>query len=107
VLAAPVVTELTKAATLLGDPRVYTGFRLDTLRKAVPGGSGAFGIEMAGLVAGWRGADTTRTSRAVVLRLPNEGISPDALYFFSTQAPRELRPRLRLVYAPRINFALP
>jgi hypothetical protein len=107
VLAAPVVTELTKAATLLGDPRVYTAFRLDTLRKAVPADSGAFGIELAGLVAGWRGADTTRTTRAIVLRLPNEGISPDALYFFSTRAAPEVRPRLRLVYAPRINFALP
>jgi hypothetical protein len=108
VLAAPTVTQLTKAATLLADPTLYfLAFRLDTLRKVVPGDSGTFPIEIAGPVAAWRAADTTRTSRAIVLRLPNEGISPDAVYFFSTRAAREVRPRLRLVYAPRVNFALP
>jgi hypothetical protein len=104
VIAAPVVTELTKAATFLGVPR---DFGLDTLLKAVPADSGVFAVEVANLIAVWRQNNTPRTVRAIVLRLPNEGLSPDALYFFSTAAAPDLRPRLRLVYAPRVNFGLP
>jgi hypothetical protein len=104
VLASPLLTDLGKAASLLGDP---VPFRLDTLIKTIPAHGGPLSVEMAGLLDRWRQADTTRTSRAVVLRLPGEGVSQDELYFYSTEAAPELRPRLRLVYAPTVGFGLP
>ncbi len=62
---------------------------------------------LAHLLEAWRLNDTTRISRALVLRLPEESVAPDELYFYSTEAARDLRPRLRIVYAPRVGIGLP
>jgi hypothetical protein len=103
VVASDVITDLQKAATLLGAP---TSFRLDSLRTA-PDDSGKVEIEVIALVQVWRLADPAAASRALVLRLPTEGTGQNELYFFSTEAAAALRPRLRIVYVPRVGFGLP
>lgn len=106
VLASELVTDLHQAATLLGPIGTSPPFRLDSLRTA-PDDSGAVSIELVGLIAVWRLYQPERSSRAMVLRLPSEGVGQDELYFYSTEAAEALRPRLRIVYAPRIGLGLP
>lgn len=103
VVASPAVTDLQKAASLLAAP---TSFRLDSLRTA-PRDSGKIEIEIVGLVQVWRATEPEAASRALVLRLPTEGTGQNELYFFSTEAAEALRPRLRIVYVPRVGFGLP
>jgi hypothetical protein len=103
VVASEAVTDLQKAATLLGAP---TSFRLDSLRVP-PDDSGKVEIEVIGLLQVWRLTDPAAASRAIVLRLPTEGTGQNELFFFSTEAAAALRPRLRIVYVPRVGFGLP
>jgi hypothetical protein len=103
VVASELVTDLHRAATLLGGANV---FRLDSLRTA-PDDSGNVSIEVVGLLNVWRQFQPAQSMRALVLRLPTEGVGPDELYFYSTEAAAELRPRLRIVYVPRIGIGLP
>jgi hypothetical protein len=103
VTASPIVTDLQRAANLLAAP---TLFRVDSLRTA-PDDSGMVEIEVVGLVQVWRSTDPEASSRAMVLRLPTEGSGQNELYFYSTEAAESLRPRLRIVYVPRVGFGLP
>jgi hypothetical protein len=103
VVASEVITDLQKAATILAGP---TTFRLDSLRTA-PDDTGKVEIEVIGLVQVWRLTDPAAASRAIVLRLPTEGTGQNELYFFSTEAAAALRPRLRIVYVPRVGIGLP
>lgn len=103
VVASELVTDLQKAATLLGGG---TPFRLDSLRTA-PNDSGDVSIEVVGLLNVWRQTQPQQSIRALVLRLPTEGVGPDELYFYSVEAAAALRPRLRIVYAPRLGIGLP
>ena len=103
VVASEVVADLRKAATLLGSPSL---FRLDSLRTT-PVDSGEVGVEVVGLLNVWRTTQPERASRALVLRLPSEGVGPDELYFYSVEAAAGLRPRLRIVYVPRLGVGLP
>jgi hypothetical protein len=103
VVASEAITDLQKAATLLAAP---TTFRLDSLRTA-PDDTGKVEIEVIGLVQLWRLTDPAAASRAIVLRLPTEGTGQNELYFFSTEAAAALRPRLRIVYVPRVGIGLP
>ncbi|MFN2566935.1 MAG: hypothetical protein ABR499_18205 [Gemmatimonadaceae bacterium] len=103
VVASELVTDLQRAADLLGGS---AAFRLDSLRTA-PDDSGAVLLEVGGLIQVWRATQPERSSRALVLRLPTEGAGLDELYFFSTEAAATLKPRLRIVYVPRVGFGLP
>ena len=103
VVTTEAITDLRKAATLLAPA---TTFRLDSLRTA-PDDSGKVEIEVIGLVQAWRITDPAAASRALVLRLPTEGTGQNELYFFSTEAAAALRPRLRIVYVPRVGIGLP
>jgi hypothetical protein len=100
------VTDIGRAAALLY--RLRPEFRLDSLRL-VPDDSGAVEIELAGSIQVWRLVQAGLANRALVLRVPPvaEGVNQDELYFFSSEAAEALRPRLRVVYAPRIAFGLP
>jgi hypothetical protein len=88
--------------------RLQPEFRLDSLRLA-PDDSGGVEIELVGSIQVWRLAQAGLPSRALVLRVPPvaEGVDQDELFFFSSEAAEDLRPRLRIVYAPRIAFGLP
>jgi hypothetical protein len=103
VVASDLVTDLHQAANLLGG---LVGFRLDSLRR-MPSDSGDVSLEVIGLIQVWRLVDAEQSSRALVLRLPTEGTYQDELYFYSTEAAAALRPRLRIVYVPRVGFGLP
>ena len=103
VVASELLTNLQQAANLLGG---IVGFGLDSLRTA-PRDSGEVSIEVIGLIQVWRLFDAEQSTRALVLRLPSEGVYQDELYFSSTEAAAALRPRLRLVYVPRVGFGLP
>jgi hypothetical protein len=100
------VTDVGRAAALLY--RLRPEFRLDSLRLA-PDDSGDVEIELAGSIQVWRLVQAGLPSRALVLRIPPvaEGVNADEFYFFSSEAAEALRPRLRIVYAPRIGFGLP
>jgi len=111
VAASERVTDLTQAADLLARifaPLLRPLFRLDSLRTA-PDDSGAVTIEVVGLLSVWRQTEAQQTARALVLRIPPgvEGVGPDELYFYSMEAAPELRPRLRIVYVPRLGIGLP
>jgi hypothetical protein len=103
VVASELVTDLHKAANLLG---AVNALRLDSLRTA-PQDSGDVSIEVVGVLQAWRATKPERAMRAMVLRLPTEGVAPNELYFFSTEAEEALRPRLRIVYGPRVGIGLP
>jgi hypothetical protein len=111
VAASERVTDIRAAAGILVpifNPAFRELFPLDSLRTA-PDDSGTVEIEVVGAVQTWRSFLPAQASRALVLRMPpvSEGAAQDELYFFSTRAAEELRPRLRIVYVPRIGFALP
>lgn len=88
-------------------------FAVGTERAAVPvlrltpAGSGQHTVEMAALIAAWTGLAKKDIPRALVLRLEDEGQVGGMILFHSTEAAAELRPRLRLTYAPRLEFGLP
>jgi hypothetical protein len=103
VIASELVTELQKAATFIAP---VTAFRVDSLRTA-PDDSGDVSLEVVGLLQVWSLTEPERSSRALVLRLPSEGVGQDELYFYSMEAAEALRPRLRIVYVPRLGFGLP
>jgi hypothetical protein len=103
VLAGAAVTDLFTAAQFLGAP---VNFPVDTLRL-VPRDSGLRSLEIINVVRAWRFVGTARTPRALVLRVPEEGLRAGEVNFFSIDAPEAVRPRLRLTYVPRRGFGLP
>lgn len=103
VVAAPFV-EAGKAALLLADPRSVI---LPSL-ALVPADSGVRRFEIVNALRRWRFEDSTLTQRAIVLQSSGEGVLPQIVYFFSSEAPvHSLRPQLRLSYVPRSSSGLP
>ena len=72
----------------------------------VPEGSGPVTVDIAPLVAAWSFISADTVPRALVLRALQEGAGPTVL-FPSREAAPDLRPRLRLTYAPSLEFGLP
>jgi len=99
-LGTQTVTDLRRMFTLLSAPAG------DTLR-IVAADSGQRSMELAGLIAAWRNAGTEGQVRAIILRVPTEGLLPAEVRFFSREAPEALRPRLRLIYVPRTTIGQP
>lgn len=103
VLASPRL-EPGKAALLLSEPG-QLGL-VPTRRR--PLDEGLVAIDMAQLVRQWRSLDTLRVQRALVLQAGEEGLAPQELHFYSSEAPDpDVRPRLRITYIPRSPFGLP
>jgi hypothetical protein len=103
VIAGPSVTDVYTASQFLGSP---LNFPVDTLRL-IPRDSGLKSLELVRIVRAWRIVGTTRTPRAIVLRVPQEGLRAGEVNFFSVDGPVAVRPRLRLTYVPRRGFGLP
>lgn len=79
---------------------------LDTARL-VPGDSGLRVLNVLRLVRTWPTLPTT-VPRALAFRIAIEGGQPAELRFFSSKATTAaLRPRLRITYQPRTEFAIP
>lgn len=79
--------------------------RVDTARL-VPGDSGVRTINVLALARTWPSLPIS-VPRALAFRISLEGAQPAELRFFSSEAPAGLRPRLRITYLPRAEFALP
>lgn len=97
-----VVTDLYLAAALSASGQLAG---VDSVRF-VPSDSGPRSINIVNAVRGWSVQDTS-ISRFIALRLNGEGFSGSSLQFFDLTAAPDLRPRLRITYLPRTEFALP
>lgn len=93
-----------KAALLLSEPGQLG---LIPVRRR-PIDDGLVSLDMAQVVRQWRSLDTLRVQRALVLQAGEEGLAPQELHFYSTEAADPaVRPRLRITYIPRSPFGLP
>ncbi len=78
---------------------------VDSLRL-VPMDSGERSFNIVNVVRAWASQDSSIT-RFIALRLNGEGFSGARLQFHDRTAAPALRPRLRITYLPRSEFALP
>lgn len=102
VVAESIITDLRRASDLSAPG---SSFGVDSLRLS-PADSGQRSIGIVNLVRVWRGLPST-TQRALVLRSLLEGSQAGAIRFSSSEAAAALRPKLRISYIPRTEFALP
>ncbi|MGH7711518.1 MAG: hypothetical protein ACREOG_09540 [Gemmatimonadaceae bacterium] len=102
VTASDAVTDVRRAAELITPP----GFNFDSLTLA-SSDSGQRRIEIVNALLRWAFFTEQKAQRAVVLTASLEGALPGEVLFYSTEAPAALRPRLRVSYSPRTNFAVP
>ncbi|WP_411279924.1 hypothetical protein [Gemmatimonas sp.] len=72
----------------------------------VPSAAGVRAVNILALARTWRTLPTN-VPRAIAFRIGLEGAQPAELRFYSSKAPAALRPRLRITYLPRSEFALP
>ncbi len=105
VLASPLVTDLRRAATILGS----TGVGIYDSLMVAPGDTGVKAIEMYGLVRLWgnQASLLAPPTRSIVLRSEWESISAGEVRFYGTNAPLALRPTMRITYIPRVTFGVP
>ncbi|MBA3891852.1 MAG: hypothetical protein H0X64_15120 [Gemmatimonadaceae bacterium] len=108
VLASETITNLRQAVQFSsrtfgvgGEPASIPVLRL------VPADSGTQTIEMAALIQAWSFSPASEMPRALVLRAEYVGRVGGTVLFYSREAPASVRPRLRLTYAPRLEFGLP
>ena len=103
ILASPAISE---PRTLLRFVSSAGILGLDSLRMA-PGDSGVRSFEIVGLVRTWRNQPGTVSPRALGLLSGAEAQLPAEIDFFSTKAPPEVRPRLRITYVPQTSYGVP
>lgn len=102
VTASETVTDVGRAAELV----TPAGFSFDSL-TLVSSDSGVRSIEIVNALLRWAFFAELKAQRAMVLTASLEGALPGEVIFFSTEAPAGVRPRLRVSYSPRTNFAVP
>jgi hypothetical protein len=103
VLADTSVVDLKRASDLAAPARA---FGVDSVRFA-PSDSGTRVISIVSLVRAWKSLPKSG-QRAIVLRTKYEGSQAAAVRFLSSEsAVKTSRPRLRISYIPRTEFALP
>ena len=102
-IATPVV-EVGRAALLVrSSPGLFD-------QRRAPSDSGLVRFELAGTfqdVSGWRFIPEDELPRALVFRSAREGQFPSEFYFYSSEAPANLRPRIEISYVPAVDFMLP
>ena len=99
-IATPIV-EVGRAALL-----VTSSTGLFPQRRA-PSDSGLVRFELAGTFLFWRLNPEDQLPRALVFRSAREGQFPSEFYFYSSEAPANLRPRIEISYVPAVDFMLP
>ncbi len=102
VLASTAVSDVGRSAGIIAN----AGAGADSV-KAVPASGDLRTFEIVSFVRQWRTLAGQPTQRALVLRSGLEGFGPGQIQFHSTEAPAELRPRLRLSYVARVGFGVP
>lgn len=103
ILAGPSITDVKTELNFLAPTN---SFPIDTLR-VVPGQNMIRRVEIVNLVRAWRVVGADKATRAIVLTAAQEGTSPGEIDFYSSDAPADVRPRLRLTYVPRRGFGIP
>ena len=99
-IATPVV-EVGRAALLVrSSPGLFE-------QRRAPRDSGLVRFELAGTFPFWRLNPEDQLPRALVFRSGREGQFPSEFYFYSTEAPANLRPRIEISYVPAVDFMLP
>ena len=104
-LAGPAITDLRRAPNIISGPGLLV---LDSLIVS-PRDSGVRTFELYGLLRAWgaQGANTNAPPRALVLRASPEGALPFEARFFSSSAPANLRPTMRISYIRGTVFGVP
>ncbi len=104
-LASPQITDLRRAASIIGAPGILISDSLLTF----PSDSGVKSFELYNLVRAW-GAQVNATNpppRTVVLRASAESTFPSEIRFFSTTSSVALRPVMRISYIPNVSYGVP
>ena len=97
ILASSAVTDLSRALRLLSP---VGGVGLDTLERFTPADSGLRQFEMVQLVRAWSANLLVTDPRALALRSEFEGASGQLFWFTPSSGPEDLRPKIRITYAP-------
>jgi hypothetical protein len=100
-IARPVLDVGRAALLLTASPGLFEQTR-------APADSGLVRFELAGTIPFyWRPTSEDELPRVIVLRSAREGQFPSEFYFYSSEAPASLRPRVEISYVPRVDFSLP
>ena len=102
VTAGTNITDVGRSAFLTNAPNA--GF--DSVMFA-PRDSGVREIEIVNALRAWSLPISKSAQRAIVLRAGPESLDPRYVSFFSSSAPANLRPRLRVSYSPVRSFGIP
>lgn len=102
----PTSTDLVTDLRRVLDLAAEGGFAGVDTTRLIPGDSGTRSINVLSLARNWR-ALPVNVPRAIAFRIGLEGAQPAELRFFNSSAPAAVRPRLRITYLPRAEFALP
>jgi hypothetical protein len=98
---AQALVDVGRAALLVrGRPGLFAQIR-------APRDSGLVRFELAGAIPFWRLDSESEVPRVIVLRSEREAQFPSEFYFYSSEAPASLRPRIEISYVPRVDFSLP
>lgn len=105
VIATSAITDPTKAAAFVGS---NTLIGIDTVR-ASPASVDSVNIEFVNAVRRWSGHKTDSVTRAIVLRIANEGANPLVASFFAAgpTIPAAQRPHIHISYINPTGFGLP
>jgi hypothetical protein len=105
VIATSAITDPTKAAAFVA---ASTLIGIDTVRVG-PAFADTVNIEIVNAMRRWAGHATDSVSRAIVLRIANEGADPLVASFFAAGAtiPARQRPRIHIAYINPAGFGLP
>jgi hypothetical protein len=108
VIAAPGVTDISKAAILLAEPTTVplTAVRMNPNETRTD--TLVLVSRSANIVTLWRAEGPRLMQRAIVLQSSGEGRDARRFFLYTNNAPEDsLRPRLHLTYIPRSGFGLP
>lgn len=103
-LAGPAITDPVRASQILATSWIdlgqsFTWFSTATETREI--------FITSALTRIWAQQDSLRLPRALVLRMPDEGLNYRAVYFYSSNAAPALRPRIKISYTPRTRIGLP
>jgi hypothetical protein len=102
----PTTTELVSDLRRVLDLSAAGSFAGVDSTRMVPASSGVRTVNILALARTWRTLPNN-VPRAIAFKIGLEGGQPAELRFYSSEAAVTLRPRLRITYLPRSEFALP
>jgi len=107
VIAAPLVTDISKAALLLAEPTTIPLLAQKANTNQARADTIVLVSRAASIVSLWRTEGPVIMQRAIVLQSSGEGKDPRRFLLYSNTAADSLRPRLHLTFIPRSGFGLP